>query len=82
VIAALSGLTDMDAITLSTARLVQAGAENNGLSATDGWRLIVIAAMSNLTFKVGLVAVSGSRRLLGGGSAVRRPVLHRALRCE
>ena len=63
-IAALSGLTDMDAITLSTARLVQAGTENNGLSETDGWRLIVIAAMSNLIFKVGLVAVTGSRRLL------------------
>jgi uncharacterized membrane protein (DUF4010 family) len=59
-VAAFSGLTDMDAITLSTARLV----EQSGLEASAGWRAILIAAMSNLVFKAGIVAVLGSRRLL------------------
>jgi uncharacterized membrane protein (DUF4010 family) len=64
-IAALSGLTDMDAITLSTARMVQAGEEGAGLAASDGWRLIVVATMSNLLFKTCLAAMVGHRRLAG-----------------
>jgi uncharacterized membrane protein (DUF4010 family) len=59
-IAGVSGLTDVDAITLSTARLVH----ENRLSATDGWRVVVVAAMSNLIFKAGIVAFLGHRRLL------------------
>jgi uncharacterized membrane protein (DUF4010 family) len=59
VVAALSGLTDVDAITLSTAQLVNAGR----LSTDDGWRLVVVAAISNLIFKVGAVAALGRRRL-------------------
>lgn len=55
----ISGLTDMDAITLSTARLV--GAES--LEPAVGWRTILIATMANLVFKGGAVAVLGSRRL-------------------
>jgi uncharacterized membrane protein (DUF4010 family) len=60
-VAALSGLTDMDAITLSTARLVSGG----GLDPGTGWRAILLAALSNLVFKAGTVAVLGSRRMLG-----------------
>jgi uncharacterized membrane protein (DUF4010 family) len=65
-VAALSGLTDMDAITLSTAQMVsQAGlAEDAGIDSATGWRLIVVAAIANLFFKAGIVAVLGSRRLL------------------
>jgi uncharacterized membrane protein (DUF4010 family) len=59
-VAAISGLTDMDAITLSTARLVESGQ----LDATAGWRMILIATLSNLAFKTGLVATLGDRRLL------------------
>jgi uncharacterized membrane protein (DUF4010 family) len=59
-VAGLSGLTDMDAITLSTARLVNGGQ----LDAGAGWRAILIAAMSNLAFKAGIVAVLGSGRLV------------------
>ena len=59
-IALLSGLTDMDAITLSTARLVQA----NELEGSVGWRMILLGSMSNLVFKLLLVAVIGHRRLL------------------
>jgi uncharacterized membrane protein (DUF4010 family) len=43
----LSGLHDMDAITLSTAQLV--GSEE--LAASSGWRVILTAALSNLVFK-------------------------------
>jgi len=59
-VAALSGLTDMDAITLSTAQLVQAGK----IQADTGWRMILIGAMSNLVFKAGAVALLGSRAML------------------
>jgi len=58
-VAALSGLTDMDAITLSTAQLVKSGA----LSADTGWRLILVGSMSNLVFKAGVVATLGHARL-------------------
>lgn len=59
VVAVLSGLTDVDAITLSTSRLVEQG----GIGADEGWRLVLIAALSNLGFKGALAAVVGSRRL-------------------
>jgi len=59
VVSVLSGLTDMDAITLSTSRLVQGGR----LEADLGWRLILVASLSNLVFKGAMVAVLGSRRL-------------------
>lgn len=60
-VAGLSGLTDMDAITLSTSRLVHAGR----LEPETGWRAILLASMSNLVFKGGIVAALGSRALLG-----------------
>jgi len=62
-VAALSGLTDLDAITLSTARMVQTG-EDGGLSAGQGWRLVVVAAMANMVFKAGVVSAIGHRALL------------------
>jgi len=54
-VAIISGLTDMDAITLSIAQMVESGqvAENTG------WRLIMVAALSNLIFKGGIVATIG-----------------------
>ncbi|NQU09998.1 DUF4010 domain-containing protein, partial [bacterium] len=65
-VAALSGLTDMDAITLSTAQYVDAGR----LTATDGWRAILVAAVANLVFKVGIVALLGNRRMLAWVAAL------------
>lgn len=59
-VAAISGLTDVDAITLSTSRLV----DGRRLEPGSGWRAILIAALSNLVFKAGIVAVLGSRGLL------------------
>lgn len=46
-VAIISGLTDMDAITLSTARLV----EQDRIAAANGWRLILTASLANLVFK-------------------------------
>jgi uncharacterized membrane protein (DUF4010 family) len=57
--AAISGLTDMDAITLSTAQLVA----RELVDADTGWRVIAVAMMSNMVFKLGLVASLGSRSL-------------------
>jgi uncharacterized membrane protein (DUF4010 family) len=57
--AVISGLTDMDAITLSTAQLVNAGQ----LTADVAWRVILLAAMANTLFKAILVMALGDRRL-------------------
>jgi uncharacterized membrane protein (DUF4010 family) len=58
-VAAVSGLTDVDAITLSSAQMVQ----NGGIEATTGWRLILVGTLSNLVFKGGVVVALGDRRL-------------------
>lgn len=60
VVAVLSGLTDVDAITLSTSQLVN----TTRMSADEGWKIILTATLSNLVFKAGAVAVLGSRVLL------------------
>jgi uncharacterized membrane protein (DUF4010 family) len=62
-VALISGLTDMDAITLSTSRLMQ----QNTVVADLGWRVIVIAALSNLVFK-------GAAAWTLGGTALGRRV--------
>lgn len=59
-VAGLSGLTDVDAITLSTSRLVTSGT----LAARDGWRLIILASTANLAFKFAIIAGIGHRQLL------------------
>lgn len=58
-VALLSGLTDMDAITLSTANLVQRGQ----LEPRLGGKVVVVASLSNLAFKAGIVALLGSPAL-------------------
>ncbi|MFM7103333.1 MAG: MgtC/SapB family protein [Verrucomicrobiota bacterium] len=63
-VATLSGLTDLDAITLSTAQLVHAGQ----LDGTVAGRVVMTASLSNLVFKAGLAVVVGSR-------SVARPVV-------
>jgi len=59
-IAAISGLTDVDAITISTTQLVQASRLDPG----EGWRMILLATLTNLVFKAGLAAVVGCRKLI------------------
>jgi uncharacterized membrane protein (DUF4010 family) len=58
----LSGLTDMDAITLSTSRLTASGS----LPVALAWRAIVIANLANLVFKAIVVS------FLGGTPLARR----------
>ena len=58
-VAAASGATDMDAIALSTARLVERSQLDPGI----GWRAVLIGLMANAAFKAGTAAVLGSRRL-------------------
>jgi uncharacterized membrane protein (DUF4010 family) len=58
-VAFVSGLTDMDAITLSMSRMVAEGRVDVG----TGWRLVLVASLSNLVFKGAAVALLGDWRL-------------------
>jgi uncharacterized membrane protein (DUF4010 family) len=58
-IALLSGTLDVDAVTLSTARLAAA----DRLSSASAARLVLVAVLANLVFKAGIVYVLGSRPL-------------------
>lgn len=63
-VAALSGLTDVDAITLSTAQLMRSGE----VDPATGWRLILVGSLANLLFKgvaVGVLAPAGLGRRVG-----------------
>jgi uncharacterized membrane protein (DUF4010 family) len=57
--AVLSGLTSIDAITLSTSRLVA----SDRLGEDVGWRLIMAGSLSNIVFKLGVAWVLGGRLL-------------------
>jgi len=59
VVAGMSGLTDMDAITLSTAQLVK----SDQLEASTGWRLILVGALTNIAFKGAMVYAMGGKKL-------------------
>jgi uncharacterized membrane protein (DUF4010 family) len=59
-VAVISGLHDLDAVTLSTARFVEQGQ----VEAQLGWRLILAGSLSNLVLKGAAVAVLGERSLL------------------
>jgi uncharacterized membrane protein (DUF4010 family) len=59
VVSTISGLTDVDAITLSVSRLVGSGQVAPELGA----RLVVVGVLSNLAFKGVMAALLGDRRL-------------------
>ena len=59
-----SGLTDLDAISLSLAQLQKAG----HLAANEGTRALLVAAMANALLKAGMATALGS-------ASMRRPVL-------
>lgn len=65
VVAAISGLTDVDAITLSTARMY-ISEEGMGWITHHGWRLLLTASLANLAFKWLMTY------LLGGMALARR----------
>jgi uncharacterized membrane protein (DUF4010 family) len=58
-IAVISGLHDLDAITLSSARFMEQGQ----IEPQPGWRLILAGSLSNLVLKGAAVAVLGNRSL-------------------
>ncbi|HEY5741740.1 MAG TPA: DUF4010 domain-containing protein, partial [Terrimicrobiaceae bacterium] len=69
IVAIISGLTDVDAITLSSAQL----AASNSIDAGTAWQIILIAIMANLLFKFGVVAMLGPASLtkwVGGAFAL------------
>ncbi|MEX0794642.1 MAG: MgtC/SapB family protein [Pirellulaceae bacterium] len=59
-VAALSGLTEMDAITLSAAQMVS----QERIGVDTGWRMILIGFLSNLGFKFAAIALLGPRGLM------------------
>lgn len=61
VVAFLSGVTGVDAVTLSTARLVH----ESLLPAEVGWRVICVAILSNFIFKLAVVGFIGTRIFFG-----------------
>lgn len=58
--AAISGLTDMDAITLSTSRLVSTA----NLDTSTAWRMILVGGLANIVFKGMLVFILGARAFI------------------
>jgi uncharacterized membrane protein (DUF4010 family) len=56
-VAVVSGLADVDAITLSTAGMAERGAIPVALA----WRVILVASLANLAFKLGIVATIAPR---------------------
>ncbi|MBP0903015.1 MgtC/SapB family protein [Mariniflexile gromovii] len=59
IVSIISGLTDVDAITLSLSNLIK----NGSLEADFGWKLILLAALSNLVFKGIMAMVLGTKQL-------------------
>jgi len=59
VVSIISGLTDVDAITLSLSQLMKGGS----LETSSGWRLILLASLSNLLFKGIMAATLGTKKL-------------------
>lgn len=59
VVALISGFTDVDAITLSTANLAGKGT----LEAATAWRSMLIATLANLVFKAGAAGALGGMKL-------------------
>jgi len=58
-VSALSGLADLDAITLSISRMVA----QNGISAANAWQMILLGSLANLVFKGVMAACLGSWQL-------------------
>jgi len=58
-VAVLSGLTQVDAMTLSVAQLFNRGQ----VEANTAWRAIFLASLANLVFKIGAASILGTARL-------------------
>jgi uncharacterized membrane protein (DUF4010 family) len=58
-VSALSGLTEMDAITLSTAKM----SLQDDKIMQAGWQMLIVAIMANMVSKTALAGILGGRRL-------------------
>ena len=58
IVSIIGGLANKDAITLSLSQLIK-----NGVEVSLGWKLIMTAVISNMTFKVVIAIVLGNRQL-------------------
>lgn len=58
IVSFIGGLANKDTITLSLSQLIK-----DGLDASLGWKLIMTAIISNMAFKILIVAVLGNRQL-------------------
>lgn len=59
IVAVISGLTDVDAITLSLSQMMK----NDRIQTDLGWKLILLATMSNLVFKGIMAIVIGAKEI-------------------
>lgn len=60
VVGFISGLTDVDALTMSTAQMAEAGRLNADLA----WQVVLIGALSNIVFKAATVFVIARKTLI------------------
>ncbi|MDT0685104.1 MgtC/SapB family protein [Autumnicola psychrophila] len=60
IVAIISGLTDVDAITLSLAQMIK----GDELETNLGWKLILLASLSNLLFKGVMAAIIGTGKIV------------------
>lgn len=60
IVSIISGLTDVDAITLSLSQLIKEGT----LEANFGWKLILLAGLSNMLFKGVMAIVLGAKQII------------------
>ena len=58
-VAVISGLTDVDAVTLSSLRLHEIGSLSTAQAVTS----VSITVLANMSFKLGLILVAGGRDL-------------------
>jgi uncharacterized membrane protein (DUF4010 family) len=59
-VAIVAGLTDVDAVTLSSSQLVAHGRLDN----QTAWRMVLVSSLSNVAFKGVMAGILGGRRLL------------------
>jgi uncharacterized membrane protein (DUF4010 family) len=59
IVSIISGLTDVDAITLSLSQMMK----NDRLQTDLGWKLILLATISNLVFKGVMAIVIGAKEI-------------------
>ena len=58
VVAGLSGLADMDAVTVSVSRQMA----GQSIDPNEGWRMLLVGSLANFVFEAAVAAILGSKR--------------------